>query len=69
MDTDKVGDVASEVIRITEIFGMKSEVAAKAMGVSYATYRQKKAGTPGHSFNAKNLSDLKKYIKTEAEKL
>lgn len=69
MDTDKVEDVAGEVVRITEVFGMKANVAAKAMNISPAVFRHKKSGTPGHSFNIKNLLDLKKYIKNEAEKL
>ncbi len=59
-----------EIENILQAFGMKAEVAAKAMGVTVDTFRKKKSDkSEGHSFNDKNLQDLKDYIIANAEKL
>ncbi|MGI0106765.1 hypothetical protein [Salinimicrobium sp. WS361] len=59
-----------EIQKIIDTFGMKAEVAAKAMGVTTATFRKKKSEKSlDHSFNQKNLEDLKDYIVTSAKKL
>lgn len=67
MDTTKI---TQDIERITEIFGMKASVCAKAMNITEQTFRSKKTDkNPRHCFNEKNLQDLIAYIKSEAEKL
>lgn len=63
-------EIKQRVEEIQVIFGMKSAVCAKAMGVTEQTFNKKKYDkVPEHTFNEKNLTDLINYIKTEAEKL
>lgn len=51
------------IVKIINLFGMKYEIVAKAMGVSSTTVAKKMQDAEnGHSFNLKNLDDLKKYI-------
>lgn len=58
-----------KVLKILESLGMSGKVAAKAMGVTYTVFRMKKSEQPGHSFNEKNLEDLRGYIKKESNKI
>ncbi|TDE53744.1 hypothetical protein [Flavobacterium sp. GT3P67] len=65
-----VSQVKEKVLKILEDFGMTGSKAAEAMGVTYATFRNKKNdNAKGHTFNEKNYSDLVEFIKKEAEKL
>lgn len=58
-------EVKERVLKILDDFGMTGNKAAEAMGVTYATFRNKKNdNAKGHSFNEKNLEDLKKYIRS-----
>lgn len=58
-----------KVLKILESLGMSGKVSAKAMGVTYTVFRMKKSEQPGHSFNEKNLEDLRKFIKQEADNI
>lgn len=63
-------EVKEKVLKILEDFGMSGKKAAEAMGVTYATFRNKKNDNAlGHSFNEKNYLDLVKFIKFKAEKI
>jgi len=63
-------EVKKEIERITNIFGMRADVAAKAMGITGGTFRKNKSDkSTRHNFNKKNLEDLITYIKEEACKL
>lgn len=63
-------DVKEKVLKILDDFGMSGKKAAEAMGVTYATFRNKKNNNAlGHSFNEKNYQDLVKFIKVKAEEL
>ncbi len=62
-------DIKAAVIKILDDFGMSGVKAAEIMGVTHTTFRSKKNdNNTSHSFNKKNLEDLKKYIieKTKA---
>jgi len=54
--------IKQEIEGILDDLGMKGQTAAKAMGITYGTFRNKKSGSPGHSFNAKNLKDLVDFV-------
>jgi len=60
--------VKDKVVKILEDFGMSGVKAAEIMGVTHATFRNKKNDNSlGHSFNEKNLQDLITYIQTKAK--
>lgn len=62
--------IRDEVSRVLGVFGMKAEVAAKAMNITPGVFRKKKSEkVHTHKFNKKNLEDLIFYVKTEASKL
>jgi hypothetical protein len=62
--------VKEKVLKILDDFGMSGVKAAEAMGVTPATFRQKKSDSSlGHSFNEKNYLDLVQFIKGKAEQL
>lgn len=62
-------EVKQKVLKILDDFGMSGAKAAEAMGVTYATFRNKKNDRPGHSFNEKNYLDLVKFIKQKTNEL
>ena len=62
-------EVKIKVLKVLDDFGMSGVKAAEAMGVTYATFRNKKNDRPGHSFNEKNYLDLVKFIKDKSEQL
>lgn len=63
-------EITKKIDDILETFGMSGKIAAKAMGVTYQTFRNKKnENNESHTFNNKNLEDLIVFIKSEAEKL
>ncbi len=66
MDTT---EIRSKIDDIIATFGMKADVASKAMHMSLQVYRNKRTKTHLNKFNQKNLDDLISYIKTEADKL
>lgn len=62
--------VKEKVLKILDDFGMTGSKAAEAMGVTYATFRNKKNDNAlSHSFNEKNYNDLVIYIKEKANEL
>jgi DNA repair ATPase RecN len=69
MDFMDATEVKEKVLKILDYFGMGGAKAAEAMGVTYATFRNKKNNRPGHSFNEKNYLDLVKFIKAKANEL
>lgn len=59
-------EVKQKVLKILDDFGMTGSKAAEAMGVTYATFRNKKNdNAKGHSFNEKNYLDLIEFIKNK----
>ena len=58
-----------EINKILDTFGMKGSKAAEIMGISFAVFRNRKAGTPGNHFHPENLEDLKAYIIKHAKEL
>lgn len=63
-------NIDDQIQEIVDTFGMKAEVAAKAMNITVGTFRKKKSEkSDDHCFNQKNLDDLIIYIKTESELL
>ena len=61
MDNSKIKE---KVLKVLDDFGMSGVKAAEAMGVTYATFRNKKNDNSlGHSFNEKNYQDLVNFIK------
>ena len=63
-------DVKHKVLKVLDEFGMSGKKAAEAMGVTYATFRNKKNDNAlGHSFNEKNYQDLINFIKQKAKEL
>jgi len=57
-----------EILKILDAFGMSGIKAAEAMGVTYATFRNKKNdNSERHTFNQKNLDDLKSFIFNKAK--
>lgn len=63
-------EVKEKVLKILDDLGMTGGKAAEAMGVTYATFRNKKNdNAKGHSFNEKNYLDLVKFIKLKASEL
>jgi hypothetical protein len=59
-------EVKLKVLKILDDFGMSGAKAAEAMGVTYATFRQKKnENSIGHKFNEKNYRDLVDFIKNK----
>lgn len=63
-------EIKEKVLKILDDFGMSGVKAAEAMGVTYATFRNKKNdNAKGHSFNEKNYQDLVYFIKLKANKL
>lgn len=62
-------EINKEIERIMDVFCMKADIATKAMGMSANAFRLKKLGKNYRYFSSKNLQDLKKYIKQEADKL
>lgn len=63
-------NVKEKVLKVLDEFGMSGKKAAEAMGVTYATFRNKKNdNAKGHSFNEKNYLDLVSYIKIKAKEL
>lgn len=67
MDTT---EIAKEIERIMDIFGMTGVKAAEIMGFTVATFRNRKnPKNEQHKFVEKNIQDLKAYIRTEAGKM
>jgi hypothetical protein len=63
-------EIKDKILKILEDFGMTGSKAAEAMGVTPATFRQKKSdNAKGHCFNEKNYLDLVKFIKEKAVNL
>ena len=62
-------EVKQKVLKILDDFGMTGSKAAEAMGITYATFRNKKNDRPGHSFNEKNYLDLVRFIKLKTKEL
>lgn len=55
---------------IQELFGIKADVMAVAMGITTNSYRKKKsAKCINRSFSDKNLQDLREYIKTNSKEI
>lgn len=62
--------IRKEIIKITEKFGMKASVGAKAMGITTQVfYNNMNIRNTRSNFNKKNLQNLKDYIIREAKKL
>lgn len=60
----------NKIIKVLDVFGMSGVKAAEAMGITHATFRQKKnENSTRHTFNEKNYQDLIFFIKKHAEKL
>jgi hypothetical protein len=63
-------DITQKINQIVDVFGMKADVAAKAMKITTGVYRKNKSEKVlTHKFNSKNLENLIDYIKKEAGKL
>lgn len=63
-------NIKEKVLKILDDFGMTGSKAAEAMGVTYATFRNKKNdNAASHSFNVKNYNDLVNFIKKTAIEL
>lgn len=63
-------EVKEKVLKILDDFGMSGVKAAEAMGVTYATFRNKKNDNAvGHSFNEKNYHDLVDFIRERCKNL
>lgn len=61
---------SKEILKIQENLGLTAKGMAKAMNVSPSTYLNKKnPKVLDHSFNQKNLDDLKSYLKSYLKKL
>ncbi|MBE8727967.1 hypothetical protein [Flavobacterium hungaricum] len=59
-----------KIIKVLEDFGMSGVKAAEAMGITHATFRQKKnENSIRHTFNEKNYQDLVLFIKNKASEL
>lgn len=59
-----------KILKILGDFGMTGLKASEAMGVTYATFRNKKnENAKGHSFNEKNYLDLVNFIKSKSNEL
>lgn len=62
--------IKEQIKQIIEAFGMDAKTCAKAMHITTQTFRCKLSDkNDRHQFNEKNLEDLKKYIKKEADKI
>lgn len=62
--------IKEQIKQIIEKFGMDAKTCAIAMSITTQTFRNKMSDkNDRHKFNEKNLQNLKKYLKTEAEKL
>lgn len=57
-----------KITRILTTFGMSGKKAAEAMGISYASFRDKKSDINRH-FNQENHDKLIDWIKENAKKL
>lgn len=57
-----------KITRILTIFGMSGKKAAEAMGISYASFRDKKSDVNRH-FTEDNYTRLIEWIKERAKKL
>lgn len=63
-------EVNKSILEIQTELGINGRVIAKAMGITYNTFKKKNSDNEQtHSFNEKNLNDLKKYLKKYIEKL
>lgn len=59
-----------KIIAITEVFGMKAEVAARAMGITAVRFRKNMSEKTLYSdFTPQNLEDLKAYILQKAQEI
>lgn len=67
MDTN---EIESEIFEIMDTFGMSGIKAAETMNISYQVFKNKKNPNAfGHTFNEKNLRDMKIFIGKQMDKV
>jgi len=62
-------EIKNQVDAIQDKFGMSGKKAAEAMSISYAVFRQNKAGKDNHNFSQQHLDALKAFLKNAAAEL
>ena len=63
-------EAKEKIITTMDIFGMTGVKASEIMGITHATFRNKKNDNAlGHTFNEKNYTDLIEYLKAKINEL
>lgn len=61
--------VAENIKRVLDEFGMSAKKAAEVTGIPYGQIRKKLAGVQGHYFHEHHYDALVQYIKAKATEL